>query len=387
MKEIYFDNSATTKMSDGALEKMEEVIRLHYGNPSSLHAVGLDSYNILEGARRTILETIGILRGTSSELVFTSGGTESNNLAIFGTVYAKKRSGNEKVLITAGEHSCVENCASYLEKQGLTVLRVPTKGGVLDIDFINENAQNVILASFMHVNNETGALYNISEAFSVVKEKSPNAIMHSDCVQSYMKVKLTPKSLGADLISISSHKINGARGVGALYISPDIIKSKKIVPVTLGGGQENGFRSGTENTPGIAAFAQAAKEHRLSFDSDTKKMSELRDYITAGLLSIDGVNVVLPPVRAPHIINFVSGGVRSETMLHFLSSKGICVSSGSACSSHSNKVSRALEAFGLKRDEADSAIRVSICPSNTKDEADALISSVRAGIAQLAKKR
>lgn len=387
MKEIYFDNSATTKMSEGAASKMAEIIKDHYGNPSSLHTRGLDAENILEGARKTILETLGITRATKGELVFTSGGTESNNLAILGTVFAKRRAGNEKILITDGEHSCVENCAEFLEERGFTVLRVPTCAGELDIDFIKENAKGTILASFMHVNNETGALYNVADAFSAVKEVSPSAVTHSDCVQSYMKMKFTPKSLGADLISISSHKINGARGVGALYISPDILKSKKIAPIVFGGGQENGIRSGTENVCAIAAFAEAASEHKASFSEDVSKMTALRDYITDSLLEIDGVSVNLPKQRAPHIISFTTKGVRSETMLHFLSSKGIYVSSGSACSSHSNKVSRALTAFGLKKDEADSTLRASMGAQNTTEEADEFISAVKEGVSRLAKRQ
>lgn len=386
MKEIYFDNSATTKMSEGAAAKMAEVIRNHYGNPSSLHARGLDAENVLEESRRIILEALGVTRGTKSELVFTSGGTESNNLAILGVMFAKRRACNEKILITDGEHSCVENCAEFLEGRGFTVLRVPTYAGELDIDFIRENAKDAVLASFMHVNNETGALYNVADAFAAVKEISPRIVTHSDCVQSYMKVRFTPKSLGADLVSISSHKINGARGIGALYISSDILKSKRITPIIFGGGQEGNLRSGTENVCAIAAFAEASSEHKASFAEDTEKMTALRDYITDNLLKTDGVNVNLPKQRAPHIISFTVTGIRSETMLHFLSSKGIYVSSGSACSSHSNKVSRALTAFGLKKDDADSTLRVSIGAQNTVEEADEFTDAIKEGISRLAKK-
>lgn len=387
MKEVYFDNSATTRMSEGAAAKMADVIKHHYGNPSSLHARGLDAENILEESRRIILESLGVTRGTKSELVFTSGGTESNNLAILGAMFAKHRTGDEKILITDGEHSCVENCAEFLEKRGFTVLRVPTYSGELDIDFIKENAKGAVLASFMHVNNETSAIYNVADAFAAVKEVSLGAVTHSDCVQSYMKVRFTPKSLGADLVSISSHKINGARGVGALYISPDILKSKKIAPIIFGGGQEGNLRSGTENVCAIAAFAEAASEHRVSFAEDVTKMTALRDYITDNLLKTDGIRVNLPKQRAPHIISFTAIGIRSETMLHFLSSKGIYVSSGSACSSHSNKVSRALTAFGLKKDDADSTLRVSIGAQNTTDEADEFMSVLKEGISRLAKRR
>ena len=213
---IYFDNSATTKISDGALAKMTQVMREHFGNPSSLHKLGLDAEKEIEDARRKILTSLGIMRGVKGELIFTSGGTESNNIAILGVVNSKQRKGNEVILTTQGEHSSVENVLCQLEKGGYRVIRVPTLNGELDLDLIRENAKGCILATFMHVNNETGAIYDVKKAFDIVREQSPNAVCHSDCVQSYMKVKFNKKSIGADLISLSAHKINGAKGVGAL---------------------------------------------------------------------------------------------------------------------------------------------------------------------------
>ena len=385
MQGIYFDNSATTKMSEGAKRKMIEVIDSHFGNPSSLHAVGLDAEHVKEEARRIILASLGIQRGVRGELVFTSGGTEANNMAILGVVNSKSRRGNEKILITSGEHSSVEVTCAQLEKKGFTVLRVPTRSGKLDMDFIRENAKDAILASFMHVNNETGALYNLKEAFDTVKMLSPQCVTHADCVQSYMKVKYTRKSINADLISVSAHKVNGAKGVGALYISLDIIKAKKLVPVVYGGGQEENIRSGTENVYGIAAFGEAVREHYNKMSEEIAKMASLRSYIIDKLANTE-VKLNLPEKHAPHILNITLPGIRSETMLHFLSSKGIYVSSGSACSSHSDKVSSALTAFGLENKDADSSIRVSFCPENTTEEADIFASALAEGINSLQRK-
>jgi cysteine desulfurase len=387
IKEIYFDNSATTKMSEGAKKKMYEVIENHYGNPSSMHKIGLDAEHYMEEARKNILLSLGVMRGVKGELVFTSGGTEANNLAILGSIYSKKRKGNEKIMITAGEHSSVENTVSHLEESGFTVLRVPTLNGELDLNYIKENADNVTLASFMHVNNETGALYDIQGAFKMIKSHSPGAICHVDCIQSYMKTKFTPKSLCADMISISSHKVNGAKGVGALYVSPDILKAKKISPIIFGGGQENALRSGTENLYGICAFGEAVAEHMKTLDADILKMNSLRTYIAEGLSEIDGVRANLPKKNAPHILSITALGVRSETLLNALSARGICVSAGSACSSHSNKLSKALIAFGLTENEADSTIRVSLCPENTAEEADVFLSTLKEEVGRLAKKK
>lgn len=385
MREIYFDNSATTKMSARAIEKMTSVARECYGNPSSLHSVGLSAERAIGEARGIILSSLGILRPQRGELVFTAGGTEANNMAIIGTALAKARRGGEKIIITEGEHSSVEECAKYLEAKGFTIVRAPTRGGELDIDFIRANSKGAILCSLMHVNNETGALYDVKTAFEVVKEQSPDCITHIDAVQSYLKVKFTKKSVGADLISLSAHKVNGAKGVGALYIAPELLKAKKITPVILGGGQEFGLRSGTENVYGICAFGEAVREHTERLNDEIETMRELREYIISHLPSEIRAN--LPKKSAPHIINITLPKIKSETALHALSARGIFVSSGSACSSNSaHKASRALVAFGLTEDEADSSLRISLCPQSTKDEADALIEALYEIIKQLARK-
>ena len=387
MEIVYFDNSATTKISEKALNKLNEVAKDHYGNPSSLHALGLDSEKRLSEARAIIAKSLGIERPSRGEIIFTSGGTESNNIAILGTIFAKKRRGNEKILTTEGEHSSVSEPLLYLEGLGYNIVRVPTKKGALDLDFIRENANDVILATFMHVNNETGALYDIKNAFEIVKRLSPGAICHTDCVQSYLKVKLTRKSLGADLISLSSHKVNGPKGVGALYINPELIKAKKIAPIFLGGGQEENLRSGTENVYSICAFGEAVGEHINSLTAEIEAMSSLRKYIVNGIEKIEGASVNKPQKCAPHIINITVKGIRSETLLHFLSSKGIYVSSGSACASNSQKkLSPALLGFGLDKDSIDSSVRISLCKDNTRLEADKLFEALKDAINKLVKK-
>lgn len=387
MSEVYFDNSATTKMSARARDKMLSVINESYGNPSSLHKKGLDSEHIIKEARDVILNSLGIMRGNKNELIFTSSGTEANNLAIFGTVFAKKRQGGEKILTTRGEHASVEEPLTYLEGLGYRIVRVPTEGGRLDLDFIKENAKDVILCTFMHVNNETGATYDLKTAFDIVRENSPNVVCHADCVQSYLKTNLSVKSIGADLLTISGHKVNGAKGVGALYVKPEIIKAKKLVAVTLGGGQESNFRSGTENVYGISAFGEAVREHCECLKDELEKMAGLREYLVEKLSQMNGVSLNLPQSPAPHILNIEVKGIRSETTLHYLSSKNIYVSSGSACSSNANKGhSRALTSFGLKPYQIDSSVRISLCPQNTIDEADLFLKGLSEAIKRLARR-
>lgn len=382
---IYFDNSATTKMSERAKDKMLSVMESDFGNPSSLHKLGLSAEKQISEARAIILSSLGISRAQRGELIFTSGGTEANNIAIFGTVNAKTRRGNEKIMITEGEHSSVEECALALEQKGFTIVRVPTKGGELDLDFIAQNADGVILASLMHVNNETGALYDVKSAFEIIREKSPACVCHTDCVQSYLKTKLTKKSLGADLISISAHKVNGPKGVGALYIAPEILKAKKISPIVYGGGQEFALRSGTENTYGICGFGEAVKEHMEKLGEEIARMEAVRAQIIATLPA--EIKAKEPKNHAPHIINITLPGIRSETALHDLSAKGIYVSSGSACASNSaHKASRALVAFGATESEADSSLRISLSPENTISEASELISALSDAISRLARK-
>ncbi len=385
MERIYFDNSATTELCEAAKAKMTEAMEC-YGNPSSLHFAGLEAEKLVRCARGDVCRTLGIRSPKDGELVFTSCGSEADSLAIFGTVNAKSRRVASKILITEGEHPAVENAVKRLEEQGFSAVRISTKGGVLDMDQLQSEAGGVLLASFMMVNNETGALYDVSKAFKLIKSKSPDAVCHCDAVQGYMKKQFSVSTLGADLVTLSAHKIGGPKGIGALWISPPMLKAKKIVPWLLGGSQEFGLRSGTENVMGIAGFGAAALSCFESLGADIAHMAALRDYIAQRLP--EGVEVNLPEgERAPHILSIRLPSIKSETMLHFLSSKGICISSGSACSSHSRAVSLALSAFGLDAHSADCTVRVSLCPKNTKEEADIFLSALGEGVSGLVRIR
>ncbi len=384
MKEIYFDNSATTALSEPVKAAMKAALEC-YGNPSSLHSVGLEAEKTVREARRSIGEALGVRSLRDSQLIFTSCGSETSNLAIFGSVYAKARRTANKIITTDSEHPSVENPMKKLENEGFKIVRIPTKNGVLDMEMLEKEAEGTLLCSLMMVNNETGALYDVEKAFKTIKAKSPDAVCHCDAVQGFLKKRFTAQSLGADLITISAHKIHGPKGIGALYIDPDMIKKKKIIPYILGGGQEYGLRSGTENTIGIAGFGAAAKDGFSNLDSSICKMAELREYIISAMP--DEIKLNLPEKAAPHIVNITLPRIKSETMLHFLSSKGIFVSSGSACSSHSSTTSSSLIAFGLTPKDADCSLRISLCEYNTHDDADALISALNEGLSSLVRIR
>lgn len=383
---IYFDNSATTKPSEAAVKAMTEMLTETWGNPSSRHGLGRDARKQLDAAKTKILKTIGALRAPSSSLIFTGSGTEATNLAILGVCRSKARRG--RIIVGDGEHASVDAAVCEAAKEGFEIVRIPTKGGRLDPDSLAQAVtKNTVLASFMLVNNETGARYNVEEAFATVKRFQPTAICHCDAVQGYMKVPFTVKSLGADLVTLSAHKIHGPKGIGALYVDADIFKRRELSAVVFGGGQESGYRSGTENVPAAAGFAAAAEEAFATRSEDVAKMAELRDYIIAGVSAIDGVRCNLPERAAPHIISVTLPKIKSETMLHYLWDRGIAVSSGSACSTHSKELSAALTAFGLDASEADTTVRISLCADNTHDEADALVDALRDGVAKLARIR
>lgn len=389
MKMIYLDNSATTRISDRALEKYNEVSRDCYGNPSSLHTFGFDAERELKGARRVICDSLGAKDAT---VVFTASGSEANNLAITGRATAKERyKKGAKIITTEGEHASVLQPLEKLAELGYKIAYVPTRVGKIDLETLEkEMTPDVILVTAMMVNNETGALYDIKSVSRIMKAHSPEAILHVDATQSYMKVPMSMRTLGADMITLSSHKIEGPKGVGALVIDPDVIKKRGVSPIIHGGGQEGGLRSGTENVPGIAAFGAAVSEGAKSLAKNAQKMLELREYLIEKLTrvpTLQEISPTLPESHAPHILNITLPSIKSETMLHFLSSEGILVSSGSACSSNSHHVSGALTAYGRSEREADCSIRISFSHRNTKEDVDALCDALVRGLARLARIR
>lgn len=384
---IYLDNSATTKICEEALNKYIRVSKECYGNPSSLHALGVNAEKELSAARREILLS---LREKSSQVIFTASGSEANNLAIVGRALSKERyARGAKIITTDGEHASVSSPLGKLESMGFEVLRIPTKNGVLDMEALRfALTKNVILVTMMMVNNETGALYDPLAVSNLIKENCPDAYLHVDATQSYMKLPFTMNGVGADMITLSSHKIEGPKGVGALVVSSRVIKERGLAPLIMGGGQEMGLRSGTENVPAVAAFGEAVRLGREKLYERKEKLDSLRSYLVERLWTspaLSEIKPLLPESHAPHILNITLPGIKSETMLHYLSSVGIYVSSGSACSSNSSHISSALIAYGKTEAEADSSIRISFSHRNEISDVDALVTALEAGISRLAR--
>ena len=380
---VYLDNSATTEISAVAKKAMIDAIEV-YGNPSSRHSMGIEAKRLLDRAREQVGAAMGLARPNPENLLFTSCGSEANNTAILGCLYSKEKRRQNKVITTDSEHSSVENVMRKLEKDGFSVVRLSTRGGVIDENqLLAALDDSVAMVSLMLVNNETGAVYDLKKLFGIVKRRCPEAVTHCDAVQGFMKVPFTVKSLGADMISVSAHKIHGPKGVGALYISPEIIKMKKIVPYVIGGGQEGGFRSGTENIVGIVGFGAAAEAARAAFSENCAKMAALRD-LCEKKATLAGARANVPSgMRVCHVLSLTLPDIKSETMLNFLSAKGFCVSAGSACSSHSRHISSSLVGFGLSEAEADSTIRVSFSEYNTEEEIEGFCAALGEGIESL----
>lgn len=387
MREIYLDNSATTKICDVALEKYIEVSKSCYGNPSSLHGFGFEAEKLLNTARGQLLSA---LSAKDSDIIFTASGSEANNLAIFGRAYAKERyKKGAKIITSDGEHASVNEPLEKLKSEGFKVVKIPTVGGKIDREALKkELTADTILVTVMMVNNETGALYDIASVSKLTHSLAPEALVHIDATQSFLKIPFTKSSLGADMITLSSHKIEGPKGVGALLIDEKIKKSKGLSPIIFGGGQEKGYRSGTENVPGIAAFGSAAEAGRATLKERFFKMQSLRDLlikIISERESLSGISLTLPESHAPHILNLTLPKIKSETMLHYLSSVGIYVSSGSACSSNGGHISSALIAYGRSKEDADYSIRISFGAQNTEEDVEALASALEEGISKLAR--
>lgn len=384
---IYLDNSATTKIRKEALEKYIAVSEECYGNPSSLHGMGFLAEKEILSAKREILSSVGERGG---EVVFTSGGTEANNLAILGRAYSKERfRKGKRIITTAGEHASVNEPLLKLEKEGFDIVKISTRGGAIDLEELKSALNSsVILVTFMMVNNETGALYDLAASAKLIRSLAPDAYFHIDATQGYLKIPFTKKSTDADMITVSSHKVEGPKGVGALIISERVIKERGIAPVTLGGGQEKGLRSGTENVPAISAFGEAVRLGSSEVRESIPKLLALKERLISAIREdgrFSGVVYNEPKASAPHIINLTLPSVKSETMLHFLSSLGIFVSSGSACSSNSSHLSSALLAFGKTEAETDCSIRISLSKRNAEEDIDAFLDGLREGLSKLAR--
>lgn len=384
---VYLDNSATTRVCDEAAQKVLDAMQNHYGNPSSLHSMGVDAELLLKEARESIAEAINC---KPSEIFFTSGGTEANNLAVFGAASALKRRGS-RIVTTSIEHPSVLNAMRELEKQGFEViyLKPGADGAIKEEELSEAVTRDTILVSIMLVNNETGAVQPVAAAQKAIAKAGSPALLHCDAVQGFLKVPLRPSKLGIDLLTMSSHKIHGPKGAGALYVKT----GARVLPVLFGGGQEKGLRSGTEPVPAIAGFGEAAKAALKNFKSTRELMYSLRGYLIERFSGISEVvlnpasmeNPTYEELYAPHILNFSVPGIRSETMLHYLESKGIYVSSGSACSKGAR--SHVLSEMGLSNELIDSSIRVSFSRFNTKHDAEILADEILNGSRRLARSR
>lgn len=374
--EHYLDNSATTRVSRAAAEKAFELMCENYGNASSLHSLGIRAEAEIESARKTISKALGC---ESDEIYFTSGGTEANNTAIFGAVKALRRRGN-KIVTSAMEHSSVFEAMKELENQGFEVIYLsPDENGIITADKIrNAVDDKTILVSIMTTNNEIGSINDISKIQKIVANKNSPALIHTDAVQAFGKISINAKKSGVDLITVSAHKIHGPKGIGALYIK----KGKRISPLHFGGEQEKKLRPGTEALPLIGAFGVAVSE--LEIEKNYEKVSALNSYAKSRLSEIEEVSFNSKDNALPYIMNISVKGIRSETMLHFLAQNEIYVSSGSACAK--GKPSHVLNAIGIDRDSADSAIRISFSKFNTEEDIDYLVKYIKEGINTLVKK-
>lgn len=362
--EAYLDNSATTQVIDSVREVMVRTMTEDYGNPSAMHRKGVEAERYVKDAREGLAK---ILKAEAKEIFFTSGGTESNNMALIGAALANKRAGN-RIITTAVEHPSVGNTMKYLEEQGfeLVVLPVDEYGSVKPEALQRAVTKETILVSVMYVNNEIGTIQPIEEISRMLRAVNPQAVFHVDAVQAFGKLRIYPKKQGIDLLSASGHKIHGPKGSGFLYKNTAV----KLKPIVFGGGQQDGMRSGTLNVPGIAGMACAAAECYHDFEQKQNYLYELREYFIHGIRQIEGtkINGHTDRSSAPHVVSVSFDGVRSEVLLHALEDKGIYASAGSACSSHKAAVSATLKAIGLDRKYLDSTLRFSFSTMTTKEQ-------------------
>lgn len=371
--EVYLDNSATTRCSVRARDLMMQILTEDYGNPSSLHNKGKEAEDYIRRAREQIARTLKI---DGRALLFTSGGTESNNLALIGGALANRRLGRH-IITTAIEHPSVHAPLAHLKELGYEITELSVdRDGVISLEELRcALREDTVLVSIMMVNNEIGALQPVMEAGRLIKKKNPKALFHVDAIQAYGKFHIYPQKWGIDLLSVSGHKIHAPKGTGFLYIADKV----KVQPMIFGGGQQKGLRSGTENVPGAAALGEAAAEIYENFEEKTERMYALRERLIAGIGEIEGVTVNGRADRscAPHIVSISIRDVRSEVMLHSLEEYGIYVSAGSACSSHKPAPSRTLQALGLSKGAVESTIRISLSVDTTQEEIDYTVAKLK----------
>lgn len=364
--EIYLDNSATTKAYPEVAELVADIMLHDYGNASSMHQKGVDAEKYLKYSKSVIA---GIMKVKEKEIYFTSGGTESDNWALMGAAFANQRSGKH-LITTQIEHPAVLRTMDHLKELGfeVTYLSVDEHGHISLEELKRAVRPDTILVSIMFVNNEVGAIQPIDEAGEIIKSVNPRTLFHVDAVQGFGKLRLLPKKWKIDMVSVSGHKIHGPKGTGFLYIDEKV----KIKPIIYGGGQQNGYRSGTENIPGVAGLGKASELIYKDLVEDTNRLYELKKRLVDGLLKIDRVKINGPQdeTGAPHIVSASIAGIRSEVMLHSLEDKGIYVSAGSACASHKHTVSDTLNAMKLSTDLMDSTIRFSLSVFTTQEEID-----------------
>ncbi|MCI1722175.1 MAG: cysteine desulfurase [Lachnospiraceae bacterium] len=369
MKEIYFDNSATTKPYPEVVKIVEKTMTEDYGNPSSMHQKGVEAEKYIRDAQKTLAS---ILKVSEKEIYFTSGGTESNNWALIGAASANRHSGMH-IITSAMEHPAVSEPLHFLEEQGFRITEIPVDSeGNFDMEaFENALTPDTILVSVMYVNNEIGALTPVEEIGKKIRSRCPAAFYHVDATQAFGHYRIYPKTMHIDMLSASAHKFHGPKGVGFLYLDERV----KIRPLIFGGGQQSGMRSGTDNVPGIAGMGLAAKICYENLDAKVAHLYELKEHLREELQSLPGVIVHGLPGKegAPHIVNASFTGVGSEVLLHSLEDKGIYISAGSACSTHKRSASPTLTAIRAPKAEAESSVRFSFCEENTVGEIDETI--------------
>ena len=366
MMEVYLDNSATTRCLPSVAALMTKIMCEDYGNPSSMHRKGVESEQYIRHAKEIIARTLKV---QEKEILFTSGGTESDNIALIGTAFANFRSGNH-IITTKIEHPAILQTCAYLETQGfeVTYLPVDSNGIICLADLEKAMTNQTIIVSIMHTNNEIGSVQPIAEAGALIKRINPNTVFHVDAVQGFGKFRIYPKKMNVDLLSVSAHKIHGPKGVGFLYMNEKV----KVKPILYGGGQQKGMRSGTENVPGVAGMALAIDEIYKDFEEKTEYLYAIKDRFIKGLEGLEGVKVngLTGRDSAPHVVSVSIAGIRSEVMLHALEDRGVYVSAGSACASNKPATSATLKAIGVEKQYLDSTLRFSFSVLTTEEEID-----------------